>query len=170
MTNLIQIDDPRFAVVKSVDILVPTTFQPNFELFTFRQKYSEEFRYIHESFDSGTFPEPSHTLVPGNMYTADFVSILSPVNSSICMDYQQQRGALYVGAPGAALLYEKAKHELIKGKWATFFDDPKNLYKLSEQRLLPSLYAHSKGKYIFNLTNLQEMFGRKSYLICFRAA
>ncbi len=169
MTNLIQIDDPRFAVVKSVDILVPIKFQPNFELFTFREKHREDFRYIHEVFDSA-FPEPSHVLVPGNMYTADFVSILSPVNSTICMDYHQQLGGLYVGAPGAALLYEKAKHELIKGRWATFFDDPNHLYKLSGQRLLPSLYAHSKGKYIFNLSNFQELFGRKSYLICFRAA
>ena len=144
-----QIIKIKFALLVDLGIIVvPENYIHGkcLEMF-FKNNHKKLYDYNKEITDAN-FSRPSRVLKPGDRLRAKaFKQIVGSTTSEERMAFlSKQRGNVYAGAQGIALVFEQKRDQLPKGKWYSSFDEAKNLLKYSyDYHRLVNLNAYFDG-------------------------
>ena len=163
--------DPRFKLVKTLDILVPADYVHATRLTSFAEAHRSEFYYYDSNLTDQNFGRATTQLKPGQRFKVDVFQIKETVTSENCMVFLHSQKALLVGAQGASIVYEQERKELPKNRGYISFDEKENLWQDADGRhRVPHIDAHSGGAFYFRLGYFGDPWRDVCCLLSFRDA
>ncbi len=161
------ISDPRFSLLKTIEIMVPADYDHATRLDTFRRKHGKEFYYYNSSLTDENFDKATTRLVPGQKLKVKVFQITKSVSSEDCLNFLKSQNAILAGAQGASLAYEQGKDQLAKGRWYVSFDEKDTLPRLDGYHRVPYVGANSDGDFKFGLGIFGSDWASDYCLLCF---
>ena len=163
--------DPRFKLVKTLDILVPADYVHATRLTSFAEAHRSEFYYYDSNLTDQNFSRATVQLKPGQKLKVDIFQIQEQVSSEDCMAFLHTQKAILTGAQGASLVYEQKRQDLPKNRGHISFDEKENLWKDADGRhRVPYIYAYSDGVFRFRLGYFESPWLGDCCLLSFRDA
>lgn len=150
-------------------IVVPKNYDSVY-LARFSKRNSRRFWRYDKNLAQENFAIPSRILRPGErLRVKAFRQLLPPFASyERRMRFLQKQKALYLGAQGAALVFEQKRSKLQKGFWYVSLDKEERLWRGQDGCYrVPALNACMSGRYAFDLKNIHELWDEHSVLLCF---
>lgn len=159
--------DPRFQLLTTFEVVVPTDYQHATRLDTFRRKHGKEFYYYNGNITDRNFSRATTQLAPGQQLKVKVFQITKKVTSNDCLVFLKNQNAVFTGAQGATLTYEQAKDQLPKGRWYVSFDERDTLPFVDGYHRVPYVNAFSDGDFEFGLGRFEDVWCVGRCLLCF---
>jgi hypothetical protein len=162
--------DPRFALVKTLDITVPTDYVHATQLATFTKENKRKCYYWNDAITDPNFAKVTTVLTPGRKFKVKvFKQVVSGTTTSEeRMAFLRSHKTVFVGAQGASLVFEQQRQALPKGYWYASFDEKDALWQDSGGcRRVPGVLADSVGDFDFGLGRFEEDWHDGNCLLCF---
>jgi hypothetical protein len=158
----------KFTLLKEFSLRVPGNFVHETYLDTFAKNHRHEFAYgYNDNLTSENFKNASVKLVPGKTYKVKIFDINERVTSDECLAQYRAVNAILAGTNGVALVYERKRKKLPKGKWSVSFDRKEALPVVDGYRRVPCVDAHSDGDFKFDLGRFEGTWHPDHCLLCF---
>lgn len=142
-------------------ITVPDDYEHANRLGSFNEKYHDQFYYYNEIVTDQNFQNPSHTLRPGErLWVRAFKQVVSgQTTSEERIAFLESQNAVFVGAQGASLIFERKLNLLPKDYWYASFDKKERLWKdTGGLHRVPVLFIRSGGQCYFRLGFFEKMW------------
>lgn len=142
--------DPRFVHRLTLRFTVPADYNHTTALASLDRS---KFYYFNPAATDENFSRVSHQLIPGHTYEVDVFDIKSGevVSSADCLKLAQSESGLLCGAQGGAMVWQKCRQELPKGRWYASFDEKNRLPFAVGYRRVPRVCVFSGGDFRFGL-------------------
>ena len=162
----------KFALLCDLGYIeVPVGYEFDTALKSFRKVNRKKFYYYNDDISDANFNNPSRVLKAGDrLRVRAFHQTAAGTTTSIeRMDFlRAQSGNVFVGAQGAALVFEQKCAELPKGKWYASFDEADRLYEGAGLRCrVPGVGASTDGGFRFDLGGFGSPWDRGNAFLCF---
>lgn len=162
----------KFALLVDLGtITVPDDYMHGTCLSTFFGKNREKLFRYDKNITDANFPNPSRILKPGDILRvrAFRQTVPTSTTSKERMDFlEKQEGNVYLGAQGAALVFEQKRHRLPKRKWYASFDEADHLWEDSSgYHSVPNVHAYSDGDFNISMGSLERGWSTDNIILSF---
>lgn len=152
-------------------IEVPAVYEFDTALASFKKVNREKFYYYNTVINDANFNNPSRILKAGDRLRVRAFHQTAPgtTTSTERMDFlRAQLGNVFIGAQGAALVFEQKRAELPKGRWYASLDEAGRLHQDADlDRWVPGVRASADGGFWFRLGNFGDPCVQFSAFLCF---
>lgn len=162
----------KFALLCDLGYIeVPVGYEFDTALKSFRKVNRKKFYYYNDAISDANFNNPSRVQKAGDRLRvrAFHQTAAGATTSTERMDFlRAQSGNVFVGAQGAALVFEQKRAELPKGKWYAAFDEEDRLHlDTDRRRRVPGVGARTDGDFYFHLGYFGRPWNRNGAFLCF---
>lgn len=158
LQGIIDAPTQKFTLLVDLGIITVPEGDPATYLARFRAKHQDgekkAFAYYNDAITDGNFATPSHILKPGQRLSVRIFGHRVrgiTTTSEERMDFLRAQKAVFPGAQGAALVFNKKRDQLPKGMWHASYDEEKHLPLVGGDRWVPRVDAFSGGGFGFGL-------------------
>lgn len=162
--------DPRFTLVRTLDITVPPDYVHATQLATFKKVCQMTRRDFNDNITDANFAKVTTPLSPGRKFKVKVwkQTVAGATTSEERMVFLRSQKAIFTGAQGASLVFAQKRQELPKGYWYCSFDEKDALWQDAVgYHRVPHVCAHSDGDFDFNLGHFEYEWGDDRCLLCF---
>ncbi len=161
----------KFALLADLGtIIVPNDYDHGTWLSSFSKKNRKKFYSYNDDINDKNFPKPTRVLKPGDkLRVRAYHQVVSGTTTSEeRMEFLKTLNPVFIGAQGAALVFEQKRDQLPKGKWYASFDEKDRLWEDSDgSHRVPGMDANSDGDFRFNLGYFEEVWNDDNAFLCF---
>jgi hypothetical protein len=159
------VDSEKFVLLCYLGTIeIPATWS----LDVFRKASEKGFYYYNPDLTEANHPTPKWAA--GKRYSVRAVKQIAEGTTTSLerLEFLESQGAIYLGAQGAAMVYQEKRKLLPKSKWYTSFTEG-DLARVRDglDGGVPSVNASSDGDFGFNLGNLAKSWNQDSAFLCF---
>lgn len=162
--------DPRFTLVKTLDIVVPSDYVHPTQLATFKKEYKDKCYFYNDAITDANFGKVTTQLTPGRKFKVKVFkqTVAGVTTSKERMAFLRSQNAVFTGAQGASLVFAQKRQELPKGYWYSSFDEKEALWQDADgYRRVPHVDAYSDGYFVFDLGDFGLEWLDDGCLLCF---
>ncbi len=163
--------DPRFILLKTIDITVPADYVHATQLTKFKKAYNKKkFCFYNDAVTDANFIKVTTPLTPGRKFKVKVVKQVVPGRTTAVDRLAVYRSlkAFFTGAQGASLVFAQKRHELPKGSWYCSLDEKEALWQDTDgYHRVPSVHADSDGGFDFDLGHFENDWYDGHCLLCF---
>lgn len=160
--------DRKFVLFADLGVLVvPKTYVHGTSLTVLRNKNR---RRTNRCITDQNFSNPSCILKPGDRFRVKVFRQAAPgtTTSEERMEFLAKEKSVYLGAQGAALVWEEKRNELPKGVWYIYFDEKECLWDdLQGHHGMLFMGAERDGTFTFGLGYFEQVWDANDVLVCF---
>lgn len=152
-------------------IEVPAGYEFDTALASFEKANRKKFYSYNDDITDANFSNPSRVVKAGDrlLVRAFHQTAAGTTTSTERVDFLRALpGNVFVGAQGAALVFEQKRAKLPKGKWYASFDEKDRLYEdAGHHGRVPHVNADTGGDFEFDLGRLVRPWYQDNAFLCF---
>lgn len=161
----------KFALLADLGVItVPDDYDHGTALTTFARENRTKFFSYDDNITDQNFPNPTRVLKPGQKLRVRAFGQLLTESATLeeRLVFLKTQQAIYLGAQGAALVFEEMRDQLPKGYRYASFDGKELLWKSPlDRRGTLNVHCHWNGGFAFGLLLSDCVWSSSTALLCF---